>query len=158
MEQESDENGLQNLNPMYLWKFVRMDKTRNTPRVLVQVARNPKIFDIAEQNHEWEFVILSNNDWEDPRFPNVKLLWADSLAGERLYRIYASADIILTEIDKPEKWLPAMFCGVTPLYSLEQLSKALENPQVLPIVSRIENWETAQNTLTFLTTSAIKEL
>lgn len=158
MEYDSNENGLQNLNPMYLWKFVRQDKTRTQPRVIVQVEKEQEILELANQNHEWEFVIISDTLWDNTNLPNIKIVWGSSLRGEQLYRLYASADFVLSDIDNPEQWLPAMFCGATPLYSLDQLKEQLIQPRVLTLVERIENWETAGNTLTFLTTSGIKEV
>lgn len=158
MEQSLGENGLQNLNPMYFWKYVRADKNRITPRVIIQVEKNIDFFYIAEQAHQWEFLLLTNNFLQDPHFPNVKIMWGDSLTPEQRYKLYSSADYVLSDIEKPELWLPAMFCGATPIYDLEQLESVVEKTEPLTIVERIENWENAENTLTFLSTSAIKEV
>ena len=126
--------------------------------MIIQVEKENKFFPIAEKNHQWEFLLLTKFSLEDPHYSNLKILWEDSLKPEQLYKLYSSADYVLVDVDKPQIWLPAMFCGATPIHEIEQLEKAVKNTSPLSLVERIENWEKAESILTLLTTSGIKEL
>lgn len=146
MEQDSGMNGLENLDPMFLWKYVRLDKTRTTPRVIIY---DDSIAELATEHHNCEFVLLTEKTFCDPGIPNVKLVWVDSLHDDRLYRLYSSADILMINEEQAEIWIPAMFCGVTIVHDRTALERELQRELPISLVARIENWEKAEKLIDF---------
>lgn len=147
MAQDFKKDGLE-ANPIQLWKYTRLHKKSFPPRILVWGSVN-SVEQLARFNHNWEFVVAEDNPiFIDFSLPNLKVVWQEGLAQEKLYEMLASVDYLFCDKEDSALWLVGMLCGATPLFTIGEVENVVENTCIPNLIDRIENWEKAENLLT----------
>lgn len=147
MEQDSNENGLTNLNPMFLWSFVMKKKGRKHPAYCFWGDAPESIFDLANNYPNCRIVIVQGErKIFNKNASNILVRNAKSFVDEsEKCRLYSETDGMYC-LDITES-LRAGMCGVEVTDNYETFENIVKNNFVHSSVERIESWEKAKNAL-----------
>lgn len=144
MEHECGLNGLSDLNPQYLWKFVRINKRSHIPAMLYYKTTPQNV----EGLNYWRHTILTEAGTADTPQPNVRIVWADNLPSVEFFNLCAMTDYFYCPEEYTNEWLAAMLCGASVVHDKNAYESAILHRLPLSLVGRIENWDKAQELLT----------
>ena len=145
-----EKSGSTNLNPMFWWKYVMMDKAHSVPSFCVIGRMSESLIELAKTYPEFIFYLLQTDmDSGIPNYGNIVVRWKYSLVEDKAKgEWWSKIDYLLCSDKFEEDKLEAGLCGVKCLESGEDFVLKVVQGVPLTKVDRIENWEFTKNLLT----------
>lgn len=144
MAQESDENGLKNLNVLRYWKYVLKNKTSTLSIVFARQVNPQVLMQTTFYNVFFQDGVFPN---EDLAFYRGTVVSREQLENENGGEFWGKIDYLYCEKDDPLQNL-AMACGVTCITDEIEILSKIVNKVKPDSLSRVENFEKAKNLLT----------